>query len=107
MATIRERRGPNGRNAWHAQVRKRGWPHQTQTFDTKAQAKAWATTVESEMDRGVFISRTEAESTTLDDALERYAVELVPGKKSSSESGFVRRWRRHPLGRPLDGLNPR
>ena len=99
MATIRKRQGPGSRHVWHVQVRKKGYPSQTCTFDTKAQALAWAATIESEIARGVFVSRTEAEATTLGEALERYSVEVLPGKKSPSEIGFVRRWRRHPLAR--------
>ncbi len=34
------------------------------------------------MARGVFVSRTEAETTTLAEALERYRVEILPRKRS-------------------------
>jgi hypothetical protein len=50
---------------WRAFVRRRGYPQQTRTFDTKASAEAWARRVESEIDRGVFVDRTEAERNTL------------------------------------------
>ncbi len=33
------------------------------------------------MTRGVFISRTEAEATTLAEALDRYRVEITPRKR--------------------------
>jgi integrase len=38
----------------------------------------WARQIENEMDRGVFVSRSEAEGTTLKEALERYKNEYVP-----------------------------
>ena len=38
------------------------------------------------MDRGVFVSRTEAEGTTLAEALERYLREITPEKKPSTQS---------------------
>ena len=57
---------------WRAQVRRRGYPTQFRTFDTKALAEAWARQLESEMDRGVCKSREEAERTTFAEALERY-----------------------------------
>ncbi len=41
---------------------------------------AWARTVEAEMVRGVFVSRTEAEATTLAEALERCRDMLVAGQ---------------------------
>ena len=49
MATIRKR----GNYQWEAQIRKRGFPSQTKTFNTKVEAEAWAKMIESEMARGV------------------------------------------------------
>jgi hypothetical protein len=48
------------------------------TFDTKSKAEAWAATVESEIARGVFLSRAEAWAAILQKALERYAREITP-----------------------------
>lgn len=74
MATIRKR----GTAQWEARIRKRGWPITCKTFDTKIQAEQWSRQIESEMDRGVFISRAEAEATTLYVALERYIQDYIP-----------------------------
>lgn len=74
MATIRKR----GTAQWEARIRKKGWPVTCKTFDTKIQAEQWSRQIESEMDRGVFISRTEAETTTLNEAIERYILEYIP-----------------------------
>lgn len=79
MATIRKR----GNYQWEAQIRKRGFPSQTKTFNTKAEAEAWAKMIESEMARGVWLSRSEAESTTLYETLTRYEKEIVPDKKGA------------------------
>ena len=79
MATIRQR----GRY-WEAQIRRRGWPSLSRSFDTKATAEAWARRAESEMDRGVFVDRTEAERNTFDDLLKRYAEEISPHKKGGA-----------------------
>ncbi|MDQ9444734.1 site-specific integrase [Escherichia coli] len=79
MATIRKR----GNYQWEAQIRKRGFPSQTKTFNTKVEADAWAKMIESEMARGVWLSRSEAESTTLYEALTRYEKEIVPDKKGA------------------------
>ena len=50
------------------------------------------------MDRGVFVSRVEAESTTLRELLERYLEEVTPLKKgAASESARIRAFLRHPL----------
>ena len=59
IATIRNR----GEYQWEAQIRRKGYPAQRKTCETKADAQAWARLIESEMDRGVFVSRAEAERT--------------------------------------------
>ncbi|MGG7605414.1 tyrosine-type recombinase/integrase [Massilia sp. BKSP1R2A-1] len=78
MATIRKR----GEGQYHVQIRKRGYPTQTKTFTKEAEARRWATIIESEMERGVFVSRNEAETTLVSDVLTRYAVEVLPSKRS-------------------------
>jgi integrase len=78
MATIRKR----GEGQYHVQIRKRGYPTQTKTFSKEADARRWATIIESEMERGVFVSRTEAETTLIKEVLQRYAAEVLPTKRS-------------------------
>lgn len=74
------KRGPY---QWRAQVRRRGYPAQSKTFETKAEAEAWAKMLESEMSRGVWVSRSEAEATTLYEALKRYEEEISAIKKGA------------------------
>ncbi|WP_233799710.1 site-specific integrase [Paraburkholderia sp. HP33-1] len=81
MSTIRKR----GPYQWEAQVRRRGYPPQSKTFNTKAEAEAWASMIESEMSRGVWVSRSEAEATTLYEALKRYEVEISLPKKGAAQ----------------------
>ena len=96
MATFRKR----GPHQWQAQVRKKGQPLQTKTFETRAQAEQWARAIEVEMDKGVFVSRAEAESTTLKEMLERYLEEVTPLKKGAEpETNRLNLMMRHPLAR--------
>lgn len=74
MASIENR----GNLQWRALIRRKGFPSVSKTFERKVDAEAWAREIESEMDRGIFVSRKEAESTTLKEALERYAEEYIP-----------------------------
>lgn len=74
MAYIQNR----GNLQWRVQIRRKGHPITCKTFETKADAEKWARQVESEMDRGVFVSREEAEGTTLKEALDRYRDEYIP-----------------------------
>ena len=78
MPTIRKK----GEGQYHVQIRKRGYPTQTKTFTKEADARRWATIIESEMERGVFVSRTEAEATLVKDVLQRFAAEVLPTKRS-------------------------
>ena len=95
MAYFRKRSG-----AWEASIEKKGVPRISRTFDTKGEAETWAATVESEIGRGVFLSRKEAESTTLSEALDRYEREVIPGKKGAvQESMRIRIWKRTPLAK--------
>nr|WP_145549826.1 site-specific integrase [Variovorax boronicumulans] len=87
MATFRKR----GPYQWEAQVRRRGYPSQSKTFETKAEAEAWASMIESEMARGVWVSRVEAEATTLREAMDRYECEVVPAKKGAAQEESVLR----------------
>jgi len=98
MATFRKR----GPYQWQTQVRKKGHSTQSKTFETRAAAEQWAREVEHEMDRGIFVSRVEAESTTLQEILERYLLEVTPLKKSAaSESARIRAFLRHPLAQRI------
>lgn len=83
---------------WQAKIRKEGWPKQSKVFMTRSEAVDWAAIIESEMARGVFTSRTEAEATSLADALDRYRDEVSVHKKSSAqESKTVEVWKRSDL----------
>lgn len=83
MASIRQRGG-----YWEARVRRRGWPKISRSFNSKADARYWATVVESEIERGVFIDRTEAEKNTLGDLLQRYLTDVSSQKKGHSTERY-------------------
>ncbi|EAY56023.1 MAG: putative phage integrase [Leptospirillum rubarum] len=96
MATFEKR----GDLQWRVKIRRRGFPLQTRTFNTKAEAEAWARSIETEMDRGSFVDRSEAENTTLSEALDRYAREISPHKKGSyQELCRIENLKTHSLGK--------
>ncbi|MDD5250476.1 MAG: site-specific integrase [Rhodocyclaceae bacterium] len=80
MATIRKRG-----NKWQARVQRHGVPEQSRSFLTRLDAEQWARAIETEIDRGVFVSIKEAERTTLADMLLRYAAEVSPTKRAAKE----------------------
>ncbi len=100
MANFRKR----GPRQWQAQIRKKGYPTQVKTFTTRAAAERWAREIEHEMDRGEFTSRTEAESITLRELLERYREEITPTKRGSGpESARIQAMLRQPLAQRVVG----
>ncbi len=92
MATIRERKC----GMWQAQVRHRGMRPVAKTFKTKTAATQWARLLESEIDLGVFVDRTEAQRSTLAELIERYLAEVTPRKKSArNETQRLKQLQRH------------
>lgn len=83
---------------WSAKIRRKGYPSQSQTFLTKRDAEMWARDVENKMDRGVFVDRAEAESTTLSEAIDRYLKEVTPRHKGAeAETYRLRAIQRHKI----------
>ena len=105
MATIRKL--PSGK--WNVQIRRHGHQPVTQSFTLEKDARRWARTIESEQDRGVFIDRSEAEATTLGEALGRYLLEVTPHKKGrAQEIQRINAWLKRPLSvRSLASLKPK
>ncbi len=106
MATFVKRPGPKGKPAWQALIRRSGYRQQTRTFNKKSDAEAWARDIEGEMDRGVFVSRAEAEITTLGDLLDRYEREISREKRGGQiESIRIAQFRKDPLAlRPVASI---
>ncbi|TFW29880.1 site-specific integrase [Massilia horti] len=94
MANIRKR----GPGQWQAQVRKRGYPTQTKTFGSEQDALDWATVIEAEMIRRVFVSRSEAEATLIRDLLQRYESEVLPTKRGRASDRSRLKTLNHAFG---------
>lgn len=94
MATITKL--PSGKHC--VRIRRQGHKLITKSFIQKTDAVKWARTVESELDRGIFIDRSEAESTTLAQALDRYKREVTHRKKGAArELNRIEAWRQTDL----------
>lgn len=94
MASIRKR----GEYQWFVEIRRKNYPVVRKTFNTKADAERWARETESEMDRGVWVCRKEAEGTSFEEALTRYSNEITPTKRSEKqEISIINRWKAHKL----------
>jgi len=96
MATISRR----GDLQWQAKVRVKGYAPASKTFNTRDDAELWAKTVESEMGRGIFVDRSEAEGTTLYEALERYEREVSKAKKGHEQEKWrIKAWKADSLAK--------
>ena len=95
MASFRKRS-----NGWQARVRRNGYHDLTKTFSTRSKANEWARQVESDIDKGNFVSRVEAENTTLAELLTRYLKEITPKKKHPSvETYRIKAWLKTSLSK--------
>lgn len=104
MAVIRRRE--NGK--WQAIIRRKGHPPQRQTFRSKHDARRWATEIENEIDRGVFVDRTPSESATIGKLIDRYIDEIAPQKKSAANMSRCLPALKVPFGHyALAALQPR
>ena len=78
MATIRPMR-----DKWQAVIRRKGHPSLSKTFELKKDAEKWARQQERAIDAGQWLDHTEAQKTTLDDLLDRYAREVSITKRGA------------------------
>jgi integrase len=102
MATIEERVSSSGKVTYRAKIRVRGHAPISQTFERKADARKWARDLETDISRGANVS-TEADRTTLKEALERYVREQPKRSDGKPLKGWDRQqdrakaWMKSPL----------
>lgn len=72
-------------NQWQARVRRNGFPDATKSFTTRIEAEKWARSIESEMDKGLYVDVSEAQRNTLRDLIERYIAEVTPSMKGATD----------------------
>ncbi len=76
---------------WMAQIRRRGMPTLSRTFDLKADAETWARDKERELQRGnAGVLRDDAGRTTFAEITDRYAADVLPGLRGKSAGAYVR-----------------
>jgi integrase len=95
MATLRKL--DSGK--WQCIVRRKGHAPVFKTFNTRSDGDKWARHLEGEMDRGAFISRTTADSTTLGELIDRYIDEVSPLKRSCKNDVQRLRYLRNHFGK--------
>lgn len=89
MASIKQYRG----KTWRAIVRRKGFPVESKTFQSKRDAELWAAGIEARMGVSSFdpLQLKQARVTTVKSLFERYRDEVVPSMKGRNEKGTVGR----------------
>jgi integrase len=68
---------------WEAKVRRAGFPSQSQTFESKSEARNWAHKLESEMRLGTFVAPTQANQRPLSEFVDLYVKDVTPSHKGA------------------------
>lgn len=76
------KRGPT---QYQARIRVKGYPPLERVFPTQELAELWEAEQRLAMMKGAWVSMKEADSTTMSEALDRYAREITPGKKGAAQ----------------------
>ncbi len=82
MAYIQERKDGNGKNHYRVQIRLKGHPTVSATFDRKTDAKEWAKQTETDIKRGRFFQSLEAQKHTFAEMIDRYLKDVMPRKSA-------------------------
>jgi integrase len=101
MATIVKRIKRNGTVTYQAKVRKLGHEPVTGTFTRLTDAKVWAENTEVDMRNGRYFKSSEAKKHTLDDLIDRYIRDELPGKKSAANQKQQLLWWKKQIGKKL------
>ena len=72
MASIQSRKDSHGKVRYRVQIRLKGYPMESATFDRKTDAKRWAQQTESAIQEGRHFKTAEAKKHTLGELIERY-----------------------------------
>jgi integrase len=83
MAVIRERRRSDGTVSYQVQVRLKGYPPQTSTFQRKTDARKWAEDAASAIRQGRSFASVQAKRHTAAEMIDRYIAEVLPTKPST------------------------
>jgi integrase len=98
MATIVQRTNQHGQTSYRAQVRRKGTPPQSASFQTLAAARQWANIHEGAVLEGRHFKTAEAKRHTLAELIDRYCRDILPHKSAASirkQTQQLLWWRMH------------
>ncbi len=92
MASIRERIDSDGKPKWHAQVRIKNHPPQTQTFARKTDAKQWADETERAIRTGRFATVNHAQKKTVSELFRVFKNDYMRKSRSKDYTQILDWW---------------
>lgn len=98
MGYIETRTGRQGETSYKAQVRLKGHPTVTQTFERKSDASKWIQDTESTMRSGEYLAVNEAKKHTLSEAIDRFIAEKLTDRKRYSQPISKLEWFKKAIG---------
>jgi len=102
MAYIQERKTDDGKTHYRVQIRLRGHPTTTATFERKTDAKLWAQQTEAAMREGRHFKTAEAKKHTLGELINRYIENVIPTKpKNAAACTAQLKWWKTQIGHCL------
>ncbi|HKF96299.1 MAG TPA: tyrosine-type recombinase/integrase, partial [Gammaproteobacteria bacterium] len=108
MATITPRKRKNGQTHYRAEIRLRGYPPQSATFERRTDAKRWAQQTETGIREGRYFKTVEASKHTLTELIDRYKRDVMPGKGPWQEhqAACLEWWKRELGAYRLSDVTP-
>lgn len=103
MATITKRRAKDGRTVYQARVRRRGYPLECMTFDTRREALDWAAGVEGLMAQNRYVVDKDSRRVTLEQVIDEYLKRRVPQLKGRQPYYETLEWKKRPLAKRIIG----
>ncbi len=86
MAYIETRKDKNGKTRYRSQVRLKGFPTQSATFERKTDAKRWAQQTEAAIREGRHFKTVESKRHTVGEMIDRYINKVLPLKDPYQQS---------------------
>ena len=99
MAYIQKRVTADGRTRYRVQIRKKGYPTQTATFERLTDARKWARDTEADIDHGRHFKTVAAKKHTFAELIDRYIEDVLPTKGRQRKNQLYQlRWWKPQLG---------
>jgi integrase len=86
MAHIETRKDNSGDTRYRVQVRLKGFPTQSATFERKTDAKKWAQQTEAAIREGRHFKTVESKRHTVSEMIDRYIIRVLPSKSPYQQS---------------------